>query len=133
MKGDGRARVLMKLLEEIPCGTTIFKNDEPRTPELPHEPLGAEEEADFKEWQSNVDEQLGEDAHLSEEEFEKKWGVKLPDFERLDFERPTVGPTWSILWTDDYGDRGTIEVAEDTDLIKALLAAKNRLANLGVT
>jgi hypothetical protein len=133
MKGDGRARSLMKLLDEMPCGASLFKSDEPRGPTEEEQAImdDADEES-FQKWGANLNSLL--DDELSDEDFEKEFGVQLPSDNEFvgSFERPKAGPTWLVTWTDDYGDRGTIDIAESGDLVRTLLLAKNRFRTLGI-
>jgi hypothetical protein len=106
----------MNLLDSMPCGVLLSKREEPSIHDYPV--FADEAPEDFDEWAEKLPEE-----------------VRLPEDEEfnslLNFERPSEGPTWVVTWLDDYGGRGYVDVAEERDVVRALLLAKNRLANLG--
>lgn len=120
MKGDGRARTLMKLLDELPEGICLSKHADPKLPTLeetdPNDP-------GYQEWLKNLDKALKPSQEDPNYDFS---GLPAPP----EFEPPKPGPIWEVWFYDEYGesyDDTYVTLAENRDLVKALLLAKNRL------
>lgn len=123
-KFDVRARVLLKLLNDMPCNIHISKYDEPRAiPDLGALVAG-EDDADekpYQDWLRELDVALGP----SQE----------PGFDLAEFDSPCMPPPkqegpvwWCVSYDDQTHDDTPVDLAEHTDLVRALLIAKNRLA-----
>lgn len=119
MKGDGRARTLLKLLEELPEGICLMRHAEPKHPNLTID----WNEPGHQEWLRELDAVLRPSQEDPDYDFSD-----LPDPPA--YVPPKVGPVWEVSYYDEYGehyDETWVTLAEDRDLIKALLLAKNRL------
>lgn len=120
MKGDQRAQTLLKLLDELPEGICLMRHAEPRgVPDL-EEVIDTPE---FSKWIQELDDVLRPSQEDPGYDFSG-----LPD--PPEYEPPKQGPVWEVSYYDEYGEHfeeSWVTLAEDRDLVRALLMAKNRL------
>lgn len=122
MKGDGRARTLVKLLEELPEGICLMRHAEPKHPPMDGDLIDWDDPG-TKRWLQDLDEVLRPSQEEPDYDFSN-----LPD--PPPYEPPKLGPVWEVSYYDEYGEHYEetwVTLAEDRDLIRALLVAKNRL------
>lgn len=126
MKGDVRARMLMRMLEELPAGISLVKCETASYPPDLATALDDEEGLDerpYHDWLQELDRALAPS---------QEPGIDLSDIDVPDFVTPPdTGPVWLVSYYDEYGstyDETNVDLAEDKDVIRALVAAKNRLA-----
>jgi hypothetical protein len=128
MQGDVRARLLVKLLDDMPVGFQISKCESPRAIVDMADQLDAEEGEErqpYRDWLRKLEGAL---AATQVPGFDLS---KVPDDLPLppSPESPIEGPVWCVSFYDEYGesyDDLHVDLAEDPDLIRALVLAKNR-------
>lgn len=122
MKGNVRGRVLMRLLKELPPGIQLMKCDDDARGLA--DALDDEEDGPaYLAWLRELETRLGPS---QEPGFDLS---KLPDPPPVPVVRPR--PRWLVSYYDEYGEMyedTEVDLAEDPDLVRALLLAKNRLA-----
>jgi len=134
MNPESRALALMKLLDDMPGGVCLVKTGPVGTwPSIAGESFDVTADG-FRAWVAEARATGGGGAALSDEEFEKRWGIRPPTDAELREEEslPEDGVTWVVSWESDNVDAEQELLAESADLVKALLVAKNRLRAMGV-
>jgi hypothetical protein len=118
MAEDARALVILQLLQDLPEGITITKCSGPKQP--PTDAVWMDDPV-YTQWLQALDKLL--------EPSQREGGLRNmtpPEF----LPPPTEGPVWEVTYYDEYGstfDDTHVVLAEDADLVRALLCAKNRL------